>query len=91
MQYEVKLSEENESYVVDNPWQAEIEDWLRNHGEIDLTTEKLLTEAIKKPVERQTKADQMQVADVLKRLGYKRYRSGKGSSRAYVYRRQYPT
>jgi hypothetical protein len=87
MQYEVKLSEENESYVVDNPWQAEIEDWLRRHGEIDLTTEKLLTEAIKKPVERQTKADQMQVADVLKRLGYKRYRSGKGSSRAYVYRK----
>ena len=91
MQYEVKLSEENESYVVDNPWQAEIEDWLRRHGEIDLTTEKLLSEAIKKPVERQTKADQMQVADVLKRLGYKRYRSGKGASRAYVYRRQYPT
>jgi predicted P-loop ATPase len=87
MQYEQQLSSENESYVVDNPWQAEIEAWLRRHGEIDLTTEKLLTEAIKKPVERQTKADQMQVADVLKRLGYKRYRSGKGSSRAYVYRK----
>ena len=86
-EYEKQLSSENESYVVDNPWQAEIEAWLRKHGEIDLTTEKLLTEAIKKPVERQTKADQMQVADVLKRLGYKRYRSGKGSSRAYVYRK----
>ncbi len=86
-EYEQQLSSENESYVVDNPWQAEIEAWLRKHGEIDLTTEKLLTEAIKKPVERQTKADQMQVADVLKRLGYKRYRSGKGSSRAYVYRK----
>jgi hypothetical protein len=54
---------------------------------MDLTTEKILTEAIKKPVERQTRADQMQVADVLKRLGFKRYRSGAGSSRAYVYRR----
>jgi hypothetical protein len=86
-EHERQLAEENESYVVDNPWQAEIEDWLRKHGEIDLTTERLLTEAIKKPVERQTKADQMQVADVLKRLGFKRYRSGKGSTRAYVYRR----
>jgi hypothetical protein len=86
-EHERQLAEENESYVVDNPWQAEIEDWLRRHGEIDLTTERLLTEAIKKPVERQTKADQMQVADVLKRLGFKRYRSGKGSTRAYVYRR----
>lgn len=85
--YEQQLGEENDSYVVDNPWQAEIELWLRKHGELEITTEKLLTDAIKKPVERQTKADQMQVADVLKRLGFKRYRSGKGSTRAYVYRR----
>ena len=86
-QYEQQLFEENESYVVDNPWQTEIEDWLRRHGDIDVTTENLLSNAIKKPVERQTRADQMQVADVLKRLGFKRYRTTVGGSRSYVYRR----
>jgi hypothetical protein len=81
------LASENESYVVDNPWQAEIEAWLKKNPLTDITTEKLLTDAIKKPVERQSRGDQMQVADVLKRLGYRRYRGSIGGSRAYVYRR----
>jgi hypothetical protein len=86
-EYESKLSEENDSYVIENPWQAEVEAWLKRSGEYEVTTEQVLKLAIQKPVERQTRADQMQVADVLKRLGFKRYRSTAGNSRAYVYRR----
>lgn len=88
---ERQLASENESYVVDNPWQAEIEAWLKKHPLDEITTEKLLTDAIKKPVERQSRQDQMQVADVLKRLGYKRYRVSTGGSRAYQYRKTCPT
>lgn len=88
---ERQLASENESYVVDNPWQAEIESWLKKHPIDDITTEKLLTDAIKKPVERQSRQDQMQVADVLKRLGYKRYRVSTGGSRGYHYRKGCPT
>ena len=85
--FEQQLSTENESYVIDNPWQAEIEAWLNKSTITELTTEQVLKHAIKKPVERQTKQDQMQVADVLKRLGFKRYRGSLGQQRAYVYRR----
>lgn len=88
---EHQLASENESYVVDNPWQAEIEAWLKKNPMADITTEKLLTDAIKKPVERQSRQDQMQVADVLKRLGYKRYRVSTGGSRGYHYRKGCPT
>ena len=68
---------ENLTYLVDSPWKAAIEDWLgapRNAGRL-ITSELLLTEAIGKPVERQTRADQMQVAQLLRDLGFQKKRT----------------
>jgi hypothetical protein len=71
-----QVDHENESYLVDSPWKAAIQEWLnapRNDGR-PITSELLLTEAISKPVERQGRADQMQVASIMRELGYLKQR-----------------
>lgn len=71
---EVAVADENAEYLVSNPWQPAIEKWLaENYGAI-ITTEVLLSDAVMKPLERQTRGDQMAIADVLRRLGYERKR-----------------
>tara|TARA_E500000331_G_scaffold57142_1_gene51322 strand:+ start:3621 stop:5711 length:2091 start_codon:yes stop_codon:yes gene_type:complete len=71
---EIKVDDENQDYLVASPWQKAIEEFIDNKPFETLTTELLLRAAIEKPLDRQTKADQMQVADVLKRLGYDKKR-----------------
>ena len=78
---------ENETYLVESPWMNTIRNYLDHHGSTEvITTEKLLSDAISKPVERQTRADQMQVASILRELGYERHREVKGGSRRWIYR-----
>ena len=48
-------------------------------------TEAILTEAILKPIERQTRGDQMQVASILRDLGLVKKRRGEKTSRKWVY------
>jgi hypothetical protein len=70
------VSRENESYQVENPWKAPIADWLneaRNQG-VELTSETILSKAIAKPTERQTRVDQMQVATIMREMGYAKVR-----------------
>ena len=77
MEHAQQVDQENESYLVDSPWKAAIQEWLgapHNHGR-PITSELLLTEAISKPVERQGRADQMQVASILRELGFEKKRS----------------
>lgn len=71
-----QVTRENESYQVDNPWLPAVAQWIEQRlpGE-NITTERILVEAIEKPIERQTRADQMAVADMLRILGYERRRS----------------
>ena len=67
-----QVTQENEAYQVENPWKGPIADWLgeaRNQG-IELTSETILSKAIAKPTERQSKADQMQVAAIMRDMGY---------------------
>ena len=74
------VSQENEAYQIDSPWLPAVQEWLYKlvMGEA-ITTERILSQAIAKPVERQTKADQMAIADILRGLGYSRVRvSSKG-------------
>jgi hypothetical protein len=73
-QRETEVAEENGDYLVNHPWLPAIESWLRTNLGTPITSEAILTEAVMKPIERQTKSDQMQVADVLRRLGYERRR-----------------
>lgn len=71
-----RVNAENESYQLSNPWRAPIETWLAtaaNFGRV-ITSELLLSEAIQKPIERQTRVDQMQVCSILREMGWGRVR-----------------
>lgn len=67
---------ENETYQVENPWKAPIADWLASPKAAaeELTSELILTQAVGRPTERQTRADQMQVAVIMRELGYEKTR-----------------
>ena len=84
---ERQVETENETYLVSNPWQAAVETYLANRRSIaPLTSEELLSNAIEKPLERQTRADQMQVSAILRDLGWVKYRDCTGGKRQWAYR-----
>jgi predicted P-loop ATPase len=86
-QHAAQVDRENESYLVDSPWKAAIEEWVnapRNNGRT-ITSELLLTEAIGKPVERQGRADQMQVASILREMGFQKSRQWLEGRMKWVY------
>ena len=69
------VSRENESYLIDSPWLPAVQEWLSKLTLGDsITTERILSQAVQKPIERQTRADQMVVADILRGLAYRRER-----------------
>ena len=68
IEQEEQVYKENVNYMLDSPWREPIESWLRepkNRFEY-VTADLLLTQAVGKPVERQTRFDQMQVASILR-------------------------
>ena len=73
---EAQVALQNEDYLVESPWRAPIEAWLiaPHNKSRAITTDVLLADAILKPVERQSRSDQMQVASILRDLGYQRER-----------------
>ena len=77
VEHQAAVEAENVGYLVESPWRAPIEMWLIDpmNRLKEITTDVLLTHAISKPVERQSRADQMQVASILKDLGYERRRT----------------
>jgi len=84
---EAMVAEQNQDYLVESPWRAPIEAWLiAPHNKTkDITTDVLLADAILKPVERQTRADQMQVGSILRDLGYQRRRQRVDGVLKWVY------
>ena len=81
------VSEQNESYQVESPWKAPIVDWLNaasNQG-VELTSEAILSKAIAKPTERQTRVDQMQVAAIMRDMGYSKVRRTIGGQLRWVF------
>jgi len=84
---EAQVEIQNEDYLVESPWRAPIEMWLIDpmNRLKEITTDVLLTQAISKPVERQTRADQMQVASILRDLGYDRRRCRVNGILKWVY------
>jgi hypothetical protein len=82
-----EVSRENEAYQVENPWKAPIADWLneaRNQG-VELTSETILSKAIAKPTERQTRVDQMQVAAIMRDMGYGKVRRSIAGVQRWVF------
>jgi predicted P-loop ATPase len=81
-----QVDTENETYLVDSPWKAAIQEWLTNRRSTEpITSEAILTQAINKPVERQGRADQMQVAGILRELGYEKKRAWLGGRNKWVF------
>lgn len=79
---QIQVERDNANYMVNNPWQTVVQSYLERRASIEpLTVEELLTSAIQKPVERQTRADQIQVGQLLKELGYERRRETTGRRR----------
>jgi hypothetical protein len=80
---------ENETYQVENPWKAPIADWLASPKAAaeELTSELILTQAVGKPTERQTRADQMQVAAIMRELGYAKERRRINNTLRWVFQR----
>lgn len=69
---EQQVNLENSKYTMGHPWKGPVESWLAmpQNRLKDVTVELLLSEAIMKPLERQTRGDQTVVGNVLKSLGY---------------------
>lgn len=81
---ESAVEQENDAYMIESPWRAGIETYLTDRRSRDvLTSEEILAKAIQKPMERQTKADQMQVSAILKDLGWTKKRESTGKRRWY--------
>ncbi len=73
----LQVNRENESYQVSNPWREPIEAWLRAPANFNrvITSELLLTEAVQKPIGQQTRADQMQVGNIMREVGWAKRRA----------------
>ena len=71
---ENQIEKENLGYMVDSPWSSVISHWLNDPSNSvkDITIELLLSEAVEKPIERQTKSDMMTVSQILRSLKYDR-------------------
>ena len=79
---ENRITEENNTYLIDSPWRSPIIEYLDRRAKVELlTSEEILEYAIKKPLERQSRADQMQVASILKDLGWVKKREATGRRR----------
>jgi hypothetical protein len=83
----MKVTEDNETYQVENPWKAPIASWLSEPANRigDITSEAILSKAIAKPTERQTRADQMQVASIMRELGYGKVRRSVEGNQRWVF------
>jgi predicted P-loop ATPase len=81
---EVAVQQENDAYMIESPWRSAILGYLADRRSMEvLTSEEILAKAIQKPMERQTKVDQMQVASILKELGWTKRRESSGKRRWY--------
>jgi tetratricopeptide (TPR) repeat protein len=69
---EQQVNVENSKYIMGHPWKGPVDTWLSmpQNKLKDVTIELLLSEAICKPLERQTRGDQTAVGNVLKALKF---------------------
>ena len=90
---EAEIASENMDYMVESPWAPVIAQYLADPSNQikPITTELLLTEAIERSVERQTKTDSMNVASILRNLKYERKRKRIGGTLKYVWFPPVPT
>ena len=89
---ELAVQQENDAYMIESPWRSAILTYLADRRSTEvLTSEEILVKAIQKPMERQTKVDQMQVASILKELGWTKRRESSGKRRWFYQLDDQPT
>ena len=89
---ELAVQQENDAYMIESPWRSAILTYLTDRRSMEvLTSEEILVKAIQKPMERQTKVDQMQVASILKELGWTKRRESSGKRRWFYQLDDQPT
>mgnify|MGYP003630449408 CR=1 FL=1 len=89
---ELAVQQENDAYMIESPWRSAILTYLADRRSTEvLTSEEILVKAIQKPMERQTKVDQMQVASILKELGWTKRRESSGRRRWFYQLDDQPT
>ena len=89
---ELAVQQENDAYMIESPWRSAILTYLADRRSMEvLTSEEILVKAIQKPMERQTKVDQMQVASILKELGWTKRRESSGRRRWFYQLDDQPT
>tara|TARA_Y100000033_G_scaffold46585_1_gene51199 strand:+ start:80 stop:2221 length:2142 start_codon:yes stop_codon:yes gene_type:complete len=89
VEQEAEVCNENAKYMSGHPWKSPIQSWLnnpKNRFEY-ITIDVLLTDAVGKPVERQTRSDQTQVGAIMKELGYQKEKKSVQGIRRWVYTR----
>ena len=86
---ELQISNENTTYVLEQPYKSAIEDYIfrRQNVMSDLTIDLLLKEAVEKPTERHTRSDQLQVSSILREMGYTKKKKRVEGSLKWVYSR----
>jgi len=85
IEHQTAVEAENATYLVESPWVAPIQRWLAVNLGRTITSELLLSEAITKPIERQTRGDQMQIASIMRELGYRKKRQMLEGSQKWVF------
>jgi predicted P-loop ATPase len=79
-----ELSTVHETHAVTDAWEEEVRRFLLRNEGTEITVNLILSECLKKPVERWTRADQMRVGATLTRLGWRKQRvRGSASKRLY--------
>jgi hypothetical protein len=80
-----QVAAENESYQLEHPWAEPIRRWLATplaRAE-PITVERALVDAVARPLERHTRADQMAVADILRGEGLEKRRISHEGARVW--------
>uniref|UniRef100_A0A6M3X8I0 Putative VirE domain containing protein n=1 Tax=viral metagenome TaxID=1070528 RepID=A0A6M3X8I0_9ZZZZ len=82
------LAEQAEDRLAQDPWEEKLIVYLASHFDEEFTSRELLTDALDVTIDHQTRYDSMRLGSLLRRLGWKRFRSLTGrDKRVYVYRR----
>lgn len=86
-----ELTENQDERVIVDPWFSLVQKYLyfdqAGSAVPDISTVRLMSDALEIPKDRQDKAAQCKIGRIMRDLGWKKHRVGSGHSREYVYSR----
>ncbi len=86
-----ELTTQQEERVIVDPWESLLKNYLYvdagGSGVTEISTVRLMSDALEIPKDRQDKSAQMKVGRIMRDLGWKKHRVGVGTNREYVYNR----